>query len=329
MQRITFYEREQIELYLRMGKSCRWIGRRLNRNHTVISREIESHSGDYSPYAATLAETISKRKRRNTNKRKLEKENNKHLKEYVLSRLREDWSPEEIAGRLKNKSTSKFPDTVSHESIYQYIYNGTGRYEYLWPHLRMQRVERQIRWSRKKRAKITIKDRVSISQRPIVVSRRKRYGDWETDTVIGKGKSALSVQYERKGMIVRLHKVPDKSAKETEMAISDSIESLPKFFWKTITRDNGTENADHADTLKDYRIPSYFCDPFSSWQKGGVENLNKLIRQYLPKKTNLDKITEDEIYIIQEKLNNRPRKSLNVNVQIPVGVKVINIYSQL
>jgi len=115
------------------------------------------------------------------------------------------------------------------------------------------------------------------------------------------------VQQERKSKLCRIHKCKDKSAIVSEEALRDSIESLPAGMWLTITRDNGSENALHHET----EIPSYFCDPYSSWQKGGVENLNELIREYFPKKSNLDNITERYVWEIQEKLNNRARKCLN------------------
>lgn len=243
----------------------------------------------------------------------MEKFENRKLREYVVAKLREDFSPDQISGRLKNKCPSELKGiTVSHESIYQYIYEGEGRFEYLYPHLRTKRHKRQRRFSRKKRPKTSIPERISIHFRPKEVNAKKRVGDWETDSLIfSKQKEILSAQYERKSMLCRIHKLPDKTAKKTENAIADSIESLPKEMWKTITRDNGTENAKHLETLKIFNVQSYYCDPYCSWQKGGTENLNKLIRQYLPKNTNMAMVTDEDIYSIQEKLNNRPRKSLS------------------
>ncbi len=129
--------------------------------------------------------------------------------------------------------------------------------------------------------------------------------------IFSKQKNTLSVQYERKTMLCRLRKLKSKEAVETERAVAESVESLPNELWQSITRDNGTENAKHLNTLNAFNIQSYFCDAYASWQKGGVENLNKLIRQYLPRKTDMSKISHDEIYEIQERLNNRPRKGLN------------------
>jgi len=119
------------------------------------------------------------------------------------------------------------------------------------------------------------------------------------------------VQSERKSKLIRMHKVKNKTAEETANAITKTGESVPKELLLTMTFDNGTENVKHIEIKKEYGVDTYFCDPFASWQKGGVENANKLIRQYLPRKTDLSKLTDRDIYNIQEKLNNRPRRCLN------------------
>lgn len=325
LSRITFYEREKIELYLKMNKSHRWIGRKLCRSHTDISREVNRNKSQFLPYRAIDAQRLYETRLKKKNKKKLEKYENEKLKEYVVSAIKEKHSPDQIAGRLKNEPPPELNGTtISHESIYQYIYNGEGRFEYLYPHLRTKRHKRQRRFSRKKRDKINIPERIPIRLRPEVIDKKERVGDWETDSMLfSKQKEILSTQYERKMMLCRLHKLPNKTAKESENAIADSIESLPKEMWETITRDNGTENAKHLDTLNNFGIQSYFCDPYCSWQKGGNENLNKLIRQYLPKNTDMSKVTDGDIYIIQEKLNNRPRKSLNYKTPNEVAAEFI------
>ena len=325
LSRITFYEREKIEVYLKMEKSHRWIGRRLCRGHTDISREINRNSSKFFPYRAIDAQRLYNARLLKKNKKKLEKFKHKKLKEYVIFNLREDLSPEQISGRLKNEPPPELAgETISHESIYQYIYNGEGRFEYLYPHLRTGRHKRQRQFDRKKHSKIKILGRISIHSRSEQVDRKERVGDWETDSMIfSKQKTILSTQYERKTMLCLLHKLPNKTAEESENAIADSIESLPKEMWLTITRDNGLENAKHLDTLNNFNIQSYFCDPYCSWQKGGDENLNKLVRQYLPKKIDMSKITDEDVYVIQERLNNRPRKSLNYLTPNEVVAKYI------
>ena len=263
------------------------------------------------PYCATTAQSCADRRKKNTNKRKLEKYANEKLKKYVDDRLKEGWSPEEIAGRLfeypPDEVASCKDKTVSYESIYNYIYEGEGRFGGLYKFLRRKQCKRKKEKARKQGVKTILKERISIHQRPEVVTNRERFGDWETDSVIFKGDCILSVQQERKSRVCRLHKCEDKTALASEEALRDSIESLPADLWRTITRDNGSENALHQET----EVPSYFCDTYSSWQKGGVENLNGLIREYFPKRSNLDMVAERYIWEIQEKLNNRARKCLN------------------
>jgi len=308
---ITLYEREGIEVYLRMKKKKSWIAKKLGRDYSVIKREIKRNSGQVLPYIAKDAQYYAKRRRKKTNKRKLEKWQNEKLARYVKRQINEGWSPEEIAGRLKEHPPEEVrgcrDELVSYESIYNWIYEGEGRFGGLYKKLRRKQKKRKKQFARKQRVKTIIKERVSIEKRPGVVAERKRIGDWETDSVIFSGKSILSVQMERKMKLCRIHKCEDKTATASEEALRDSIESLPQNFWLTITRDNGSENALHQET----EVPSFFCDTYCSWQKGGVENLNGLIREYFPKKSNLDKVEESYVYAIQEKLNDRARKSLN------------------
>ena len=140
---------------------------------------------------------------------------------------------------------------------------------------------------------------------------RTTFGHWESDSVIyTKQKPVLSVQLERKSRLVRFHKTRDKTAEETEHAIRKTIESLPKECFKTMTFDNGTEGARHGNIRDDYEIDTYFCDTYSSWQKGGVENVNGIIRWFLPKTKDLSVLSDREIYDIQELINDTPRKCL-------------------
>lgn len=313
MPQLTFYERQRIESGLRVGHSHRDIARHLNRDHRVIDREVKRNSSLHLPYIAASAQRIFEARRRKTNIRKIEKPENADLRDYVVKQMKEkDCSPEQIAGRLKEHSPLKGNKSISYESIYDYIYNGAGRFGKLYAHLRTARSKRQRRFDRRKRPKNNIKDRISIHDRPEIINEKERFGDWETDSLcFSKQLTSISVQYERKAQLCRLNKIQNKTAEESEMAVWKSIESLPQELWQSITRDNGSENVDHEKTNEVFGVQSYFCDGYASWQKGGVENINKLIRQYLPRKSDLATLTDNDIYLIQEKLNNRPRKSLN------------------
>lgn len=307
---LTWYERQMLEYWLRSQLSLRDIGKSMRRAHTILSREIRRNgTGERSRYRADTAQRLFERRKHKQHKGKLDKY--PELKEYVAQGLKKEWSPDVIAGRLKDdRPIQLLGKSISHESIYHYIYNKDGKYEGWYKYLRRAKNKRQKRHERKER-KLPIVERISIHQRPEVVGARERYGDWESDSVIfSKQKFALSVQSERKSKLIRMHKVLNKTAEETKNALIKTVESLPSELFKTMTFDNGGEGARHMEIKKEYGIATYFCDPFASWQKGGVENANKLIRHYLPRSIDLSKLSDRDIYLIQEKLNDRPRRCL-------------------
>jgi|SRR3989338_143223 len=313
MTKLIYFERQIIESKLRTNQSHRDIATAIGRDRRVIDREIERNKPIGRAYTANVAERLARERKAKRNAPKLSKGKHRTLKEHVIAELREDHSPEQIAGVLAKQPPVELKgQTVCAETIYQFIYEGEGRYEFLYPHLRRGRKKRQKRWARKPQ-KVTIPERISIHERPIEIASKITVGHWESDTVEGKRttKGNLSVQYERKLMLARLHKVADKTAAETEQAIRKSIDSLPLPLFKTITFDNGGEAATHVSLKNDFDLQTFFCDAFASWQKGGVENLNGLIRQYIPKGADISKLTDRQIYDIQERINNRPRKSLN------------------
>ena len=304
---LKFYERQKLEYWLRTKQSLRAIAKIMKRDHSVLVRELKRNAnGDRKKYRADAAERLSEKRKFKQHKGKLDKY--PELKEYVLSKLQEEWSPDVIAGKLR---TEKAEQTISHESIYHYIYEKDGKLDQWYKYLRQSQPKRHKLHSRKK-CKLRIPERISIHERPDYIDERKRYGDWESDSVIfSKQKTALSVQSERKSKLIRIHKVLNKTAEETTNALIKTAESLPKEIFLTVTFDNGGEGVGHTEIKKEYSVETYFCDPFSSWQKGGVENANKLIRHYLPRSADLSKLTDRDIYEIQEKLNDRPRKCLN------------------
>jgi len=313
MHKLTYFERQVLESGLRVGKSVRAIARCLNRDYRVLQREANRHTPTHGPYTAALAQAKTKTREQNRHLPKLAQPKHQGLKEYITSRLREDLSPEQIAGVLANQPPPELRGAVvCAETIYQYVYGDEGRKQRLHQHLRRAHKKRQQRWARKARSS-PIPQRISIHLRPEGINARASLGHWESDTLEGKRgtQGNVSVQYERKFQLARLHKLTGKTAGETEAAIRQSVRSLPEELWQSITFDNGREGATHLNLTHDFHLATYFCDPYASWQKGGVENLNGLIRQYLPKGADLSRLTEDYLYAIQERLNNRPRKSLN------------------
>jgi IS30 family transposase len=229
---------------------------------------------------------------------------------FYKEKLKEGWSPEQISGRIKKEKM--FEVTISHESIYDWIYE-TEKGKRYCKYLRRKQKKRIKRKSRKQKgSKAVLKERVSIHKRPEI----NKLGYWETDSMI----LYFICSIREKSMFCRISKCKDKSALESENAVRNSISSLPEFLWLSITRDNGTENALHHET----KVQSYFCDPYSSWQKGGIENENGLIREYFPKKSKLNEITDLQIQEIEDKLNNRPRKKLNYLTPNEVITSAIN-----
>ena len=309
---ITCLEREQIEFRLKSHLSVRQIARDLKRKHRVIQYEITQHSHKDGTYSAVKAQIQADRMREKQKKRKCKLDTDIDLQKHVISELEAGKSPDVIAGRLKKRPPPEFEGkSISHESIYSWIQTGEGRKLGLHHYLCSGRPRRRKHGSRKKR-KTHIPDRVSIHERSESINQRKEVGHWETDSVLfAKQKERLSVQYERKAKYVMIHRLSGGTAEATEEAINDSIQSLPQYIWKTITFDNGGEGAKHTNLRKHYGIKTYFCDPYASWQKGGVENVNRIIRKYLPRKTNVSQITQQDIYDIQEKINNTPRKILD------------------
>ena len=306
---ITFYERQIIEFRLKGKWPRRQIARHLKRDHSVVVREVKRNSNLDGKYVAESAQAKADRLSHKTNVRLLN--DNPYLRRFVIRSLRDDQlSPEQIAGRLKAAPPSELKGvSISHESIYQWIY---AEQKWLYRYLRRKkRAVRQKHYSRKNWPVNTVPDRVSIHERPRVIDERIRVGDWESDSMkFTKQRTALSVQYERKSMLARITKVDNLGKDETFRAITNGIGSLPQYLWNSITFDNGGEAARHTELRKITILALTFCDAYASWQKGGVENLNGLIRQYLPRKTNLGIMSQSEIIAIQEKLNNRPRKGL-------------------
>ncbi len=309
MKHLTYDDRKIIEKLLKRKTGIRAIAGILGRSHSVIIYELTNNKGDHLEYDADRAQYYhEQRQLKKGNKSKIKM--NETLKRYIIKCLTQDQlSPEQIAGRLKrfHKNTIGY---VCHETIYDFIYGNEQIKERYYIHLRRHRHKRGKWHSRKKRS--TIKERISIHERPDEINERTVIGHWESDSMIFRQqKGILSVQVERVSKLSRLTRCADKTAGETKEALIRTADSVPDPYMKSITFDNGTEGAKHMEVKEMFGIDTYFCDPYCSWQKGLVENTNMLIRQYLPLNTHIDLLTDDQIQEIEDKLNNRPRKSLN------------------
>jgi IS30 family transposase len=233
---------------------------------------------------------------------------------FVRMLLYLKWSPEQISGWLKDNSGVGF--YVSDQWIYEYIHRNQVKGGDLYEHLR--RAGRPYRNGRFRPYRGSIKDRISIEERPEIVDKRLRIGDWEVDSVIGKlNKSSLVTLVERVSRYTIILKVNSKEAQVVAKAIVARAKEM-KLTMHTITGDNGTEFAEHRHIAQELDIDFFFTHPYSSWEKGTNENTNGLLRQYFPKGTDFNTISDDTINTVESELNNRPRKCLNYKSPIEI-----------
>ena len=307
--RLSLDDRIEIKLGLERSESYKWIGERIGRHKSTVCREVNRNGGreGYKPVAAHEQAFLRARRPKPT---KLAM--NPELCARVVEDLEDLWSPEEIAGRLRKE----FPDDetmrVSHETIYKTIYvqgRGSLRKE-LAACLRTGRAQRRPQGKPKRQGAITGK--IMISERPAEVADRAVPGHWEGDLIIGKdGKSAIGTLVERATRFLMLLHLPDgREAEQVRDAMTKTIQTLPDHLWKSITWDQGSEMAQHAQFSVDTGIDIYFCDPHSPWQRGSNENTNGLLRQYFPKGTDLSVHGPDKLRQVAQSLNNRPRQTL-------------------
>lgn len=307
MKNFTLPERRLLARLIKDGISQNQIAKNIGKAKSSISDELKRNSshGQYDPESAHAKATQKQLNR--TKRTKLEISDG--LRRYVVEKLELDWSPEQITGELRKLADKT---VISHEAIYQFIYSETGKELKLWRHLRhRKKPERVHHGTRKKRS--IIPERVSIRERPEHINLRQDFGHHEGDLMIFSNGSALAVFVERLTRKATAVLMPNKSSREMELAMHELISVSGQSNVKSITFDNGTENVCHAKVRADYAysFQTYFCDPYCSWQKGTVENTNKLLRQYLPRDIASDKLTQDFVDKIIQLLNSRPRKCLN------------------
>lgn len=303
---LSLDERETLLMLKAEGNSLRKIALYLNRSVSSLSRELKRNriptriGPAYRPAKAHLQARIRLKEGHRKASPFVQKP---ELKSLVTEQLQNHWTPEIIAGRLKRQFGHPI---VSHESIYRWIYTDA---RHLIPCLLRSHPKRWKRGSRSWILRLK-KQRTSIRQRPQEVNQRLIPGHWETDLLWGQGKAALQVVVERKTRLTRIVALADKRAQTSYIALSAVLSQLPAHLLQSITYDNGVENFLYQQIVRRFKIQAYFCDPYSAWQKGTVENTNGLIRRFLPKNTNLDTVPPERLLGIQDWLNNRPRKCL-------------------
>jgi len=301
-------DREEILVGIRAGDSLVVIARRLERAASTISREVAANGGR-DGYSAWHAHQRARQQARRPKPCRLQAG---RLLDEVTARLRQLWSPQEIAQRLRLDYPDDPEMRVSHETIYQSLFvqgRGELRRE-LARCLRTGRTTRRPRGARDGRGRLP--GMVMISERPAEVDDRAVPGHWEGDIILGEGaRSAVGTLVERSTrLVLLLHLEHGRSADSVDAAMRKTITTLPSELRRSITWDQGAEMANHAKFTIDTEIPIYFCNPHAPWQRGSNENTNGLLRQYLPKGTDLSLHTAADLLAIQGSLNDRPRKTL-------------------
>ena len=303
-EQITSDERDKIAIFKANGFSQNEIAKMLGRHRSTISRELRRNSStQYHCYKSIHAHRRSCERKRQANSHS--RLRNDKIRSYVEMKLKDDYSPEQIAGRIRVDHPGL---KISHEAIYQYIYSDKPELSHcLARHYRI----RKKRGKKNTGSVRTIPERIDITQRPKEIDSRSVIGHWESDTVVSRqSKVALAVTVERKSRLTKIIKIQRRTSQYYSQAVIDSLISIDPKQRLTITYDNGKENAEHLRINQALKVQSYFCQPYHSWEKGTVENTIGLIRRYFPKKTDFDKVTDEQIREVEHKLNSRPRKCL-------------------
>jgi len=355
--KLTYKERELLSLWKNEGLANKEIARRLVRPVLTIRRELKRNKikvavgrNDWEMiYEPVHAQYVTGQRKQNAylSKQPLK---NKNIYAYVLNHLRQGWSPEQIAGRLRYVDHPNDPSMhICMETIYAFIYKKktddtkqgilkqsilnkklkgkektvvtvTDKDRPLYEYLRRKQTRRRKRSGRKVQ-RVRIPDRVSIHVRPKIVARRKQFGHWEGDSIVGnKHASGLHTEYERVSSLIRYERLKRITADEIVLAGKKIFERLPRHARRSTTLDNGSEHTKHNQI----GIQTYFADPYSAWQRGGNENCNLWIRYYFPKGTDFSTISDEELIDVEWELNNRPRKRLNFKTPQEVFTKYLN-----
>ncbi|WBL19631.1 IS30 family transposase [Citricoccus sp. NR2] len=328
---LSLDDRIQIEILSERGVSRAEIARRIGVHRSTITRELsrgswqpEHDHANLRPYLRNKLDTRTPHQRlylagqahlqsqaRAARSHQPYRMEHDPLVHWVISHLRRGWTPEEIAGRLG----AQFPDDprmrASPETLYAWIYSPNQAHRELWQYLeRGQKKRRRIKGRNVQTERI--KHRVSIHDRPVEIESREEFGHWESDSVLGaRGTGALHTSVERTSRYYVAIKIPQVAAAPTLHAQLDYYQGLPAHAVKSITVDNGSEFAHHHQLADTIGVPTYFCDPYSAFQRGSNEHFNRRIRRYLPKGTSFTDLTQEELDEYVWEINNRPRKILD------------------
>lgn len=315
-------ERQLIQTQRMAMIPLRRIATALGKSHSTVSREIRRNGGGEGGYAARPAQALADA--RACMARVAPRMGDEALRGEVTAMLEKDWSPEIISARLEAGHPDDPAMRLSPESIYQWVYRdakaGGGLHQHLW----RKRHRRTPRASRRA-GRCSIPDRVGIDQRPPIVAGRSRAGDWEGDTVVGKGnKGGVATILERASRFVMAGLVANKQATTFSATVNGLLGKIPLAFCQTLTLDNGTEMAAHASISGSNKgMAVYFADPHSPWQRGANEQVNGMIRRYFPKGTDFSKVSQEALDEVILKINQRPRKCLGYQAPYDVFARMM------
>lgn len=326
-------EREKIQYGRWDKKPVRTIAKELGRSPSSVSREINRNldSLGRKHYVPRTANERALRKRKSRGRH--DRLKNKTIRDYVISELKQRTSPEQIAGRI---SIERPGQSISHEAIYQFIYNQVYRngwgllkpgHEDLRKYLRRRKKRRTYRYSRRCQ-RILKAPGISIDLRPNIVNQKSRIGDWESDSVASKdNRAGINTFLERKTGLVFITKLADKTSQATLSAIESRTKFLPRELKQTATFDNGSENQRWEELEQNTGFKCFFAHAYHFWERGANENTNGLIRDFFPKKTDFTKVSLEELWAVENNLNNRPRKRLDWFTPNEVFQKELNKFN--
>ena len=300
---LSVNDRRRFYVFLEMGLSISEISQKLSRHRSTLYRE-RNRNKESELYLPVIAHQKAKARAQHGRHSKIQKDG--YLRDYVVKGLKKGWSPEQISGRMKHQRLTIY---VCPETIYQYVYKSKDKSLYYCLHYKQ--TKRHRRYGRKQRL-CRFGDMRLITQRPVEISARDRFGHWEGDTIqfMGEKKKVVTTLVERKSRMVILIKNNSKHSRGVMEKIKGKFEALPKKMCKTITFDQGSEFADHRYLKDKMSCDVYYCEAHSPWQKGSNENMNGRLRRYLPKTAIIEHVTQKELDVLAEKMNRCPRKCL-------------------
>lgn len=320
-------ERSEIEILFNKKYKLSEIARSLKRHKSTISREIKKNrrkirtkkgtkDGHYEAIVAKHKAYLHRKYAKYQGKKINE---NQKLYNYIIQSLQNGWSPEVISGRMRQDGQ---PFYASKTAIYEYLYSSNGQFLCKYLPSKKYRPKKQ---KKNKTKKTLIPYRIGINQRPETINNKETYGHFEGDTIVSgkrhQSKYALTVIYERKAKYLDVRKIKTLKPTFHNQAIKNMSQKLVVDNFFSLTFDNGIENTKHQELQKELKIDTYFCDPYSAWQKPGIENANKLIRNFIPKGSDIKNYSPQYIAYHINRRNRTPRKSLNYLTPYEVMMK--------